>query len=70
MPIDIKFARGPKKKRNYQLTAKGQSRAEEYNISGNKGQVVAALDRLETGTLSEIANEAKLSKDYSQEHTN
>jgi DNA-binding MarR family transcriptional regulator len=55
------FGGGPKSRANYQLTAMGKTKAEQINVSGTKGEVVMALESIGPCTLSEIANETKMS---------
>ncbi len=55
------FHGGTKTRANYQLTQLGTTKAEQINVSGTKGEVVMALENIGPCTISELANEAKLS---------
>lgn len=46
---------------NYQLTPLGETKAEQFNMSGARGIVVGALQDCQPATIAEIAKQAKLS---------
>ena len=52
---------GVKAKPNYQLTSLGKSKAENYDMTGAKGEVVTALENIAPATISELSNETKRS---------
>ena len=54
--------RGPRLRANYQLTTLGQTKAENLGISGAKGEIVTALENVGPCTISELANETKMSQ--------
>lgn len=61
-PLKVTLFGGPKTRANYMLTEKGKTKAEEFNISGAKGEVVMALENSESPcTIAEIANAARIS---------
>ena len=60
-PVKLTLFGGPKYRSNYQLTTLGKTKAEQINISGARGEVVMALENTGPCTLSELANETKLS---------
>lgn len=60
-PINIKLFSGPKYRANYQLTSLGKTKAENFNVIGAKGEVVTALEGVGPCTISELANEIKMS---------
>ena len=60
-PVKLTLFGGPKYRSNYQLTALGKTKAEQINISGARGEVVMALENVGPCTLSELANETKMS---------
>ena len=61
-PIKLTLFGGSKTRANYQLTAKGKIKAEEFSVSGAKGEVIGALENSESPcTVSEIANTARMS---------
>jgi len=60
-PVKLSFFDGPKYRSNYQLTQLGKTKAEEINISGARGEVVMALENIGPCTVSELANETKMS---------
>ena len=47
-------------KTNYQLTALGKVKAEEFRITGPKGDVMSALESVGPATITEVASEAKI----------
>ena len=55
------FGGGQKHRSNYQLTSLGKTKAEQINLSGARGEVVMALENIGPCTLSELANETKMS---------
>lgn len=55
------FGGGQKYRSNYQLTQLGKTKAEQINISGAKGEVVMALENIGPCTISELANEVRMS---------
>lgn len=56
------FGGGKQKSRaNYQLTALGKTKAEDFNVIGTKGEVVMALENVGPCTIAEVANEIKMS---------
>ncbi len=61
MPIKLTLFGGPKSRANYQLTALGKIKAENFNVSGAKGEVVTALENIGPCTISELSNEIKVS---------
>lgn len=60
-PIKLTLFSGPKSRANYQLTALGKTKAENFNVIGAKGEVVTALENVGPCTVSELANEIKMS---------
>lgn len=60
-PIKLTLFGGPKSRANYQLTALGKVKAEQFNVVGTKGEVVTALENIGPCTISELANETKMS---------
>ena len=60
-PIKVTLFGGPKYRSNYQLTALGKTKAEQISIGGAKGEIVMALENIGPCTLSELANETKMS---------
>ena len=60
-PVKLTLFGGPKYRSNYQLTALGKTKAEQINISGTRGEVVMALENIGPCTISELANEIKMS---------
>ena len=60
-PVKLTLFGGPKSRGNYQLTQLGKTKAEQINISGTRGEVVMALENIGPCTLSELANEIKMS---------
>jgi len=60
-PIKLTLFGGQKYRSNYQLTSLGKTKAEQIDISGSKGEVVMALENIGPCTLSELANETKMS---------
>jgi len=60
-PVKLTLFGGPKHRSNYQLTALGKTKAEQINISGTRGEVVMALENIGPCTISELANEIKMS---------
>ena len=63
-PVKLTLFGGPKYRSNYQLTALGKTKAEQINISGTRGEVVMALENIGPCTISELANEIKMSPAY------
>lgn len=62
MPVKVTlFGGGPKSRPNYQLTALGKTKAENFSLMGIKGEIVTALENIGPCTLSELANEVKVS---------
>ena len=55
------FGGGQKHRSNYQLTQLGKTKSEQINISGTRGEVVMALENIGPCTISELANEIKMS---------
>ena len=55
------FGGGTKQRSNYQLTQLGKTKAEQINISGARGTIVMALENIGPCTISELANEVKMS---------
>ena len=60
-PIKVTLFGGPKYRANYQLTSLGKTKAENFNVIGAKGEVVTALENVGPCTISELANEIKMS---------
>jgi len=60
-PIKLTLFGGPKSRANYQLTALGKTKAEGFHMLGTKGEVVTVLENIGPCTVSEIANEVKMS---------
>jgi len=60
-PVKLTLFGGQKRRSNYQLTALGKTKAEQINITGTKGEVVMALENIGPCTISELANEIKIS---------
>ena len=60
-PVKLTLFGGPKFRSNYQLTPLGTTKAEQINISGTKGEVVMGLENIGPCTISELANEIKMS---------
>ena len=60
-PVKLTLFGGQKHRSNYQLTALGKTKAEQINISGSRGEVVMTLENIGPCTLSEIANETRMS---------
>ena len=60
-PVKLTLFGGQKYRSNYQLTALGKTKAEQINVSGTKGEVVMALENIGPCTISELANEIKMS---------
>ena len=61
------FGGGPKYRSNYQLTTLGRTKAEQINISGSRGTVVMTLENIGPCTLSEIANETRMTPTHVKE---
>lgn len=61
MPIKLTLFKEHKPKANYQLTEKGKMKAEEYRITGPKGEVIAALETTGPCTMSELASATEMS---------
>ncbi len=60
-PIKLTLFGGSQKSRaNYQLTALGGAGAENFNITGAKAEVVNALENVGPCTISQLANETKM----------
>jgi len=59
-PIKVTLFGGPKVRANYQLTALGKTKAESFNTLGAKGEIVATLENIGPCTISEMANETKM----------
>ena len=53
----------PKARANYQLTPLGKTKAEEYRVTGPRGSVMQMLDDSGPSTISEIANETRMSSE-------
>lgn len=60
-PIKLTLFGGKKQKANYQLTALGKIKAEEYRISGPKGEVMTALESAGPCSVNELATATELS---------
>jgi DNA-binding MarR family transcriptional regulator len=60
-PVKLTLFGGAKQRSNYQLTALGKTKAEQINMSGSKGGVVAALENIGPCTVAELANEIQMS---------
>lgn len=61
-PVKLTLFGGHQKSRsNYQLTEIGKRKAEDFNITGTKGEIVIALESIGPCTLSELSNETKMS---------
>lgn len=60
-PVKVTLFGGSKYRSNYQLTALGKTKAEQINVSGTRGEVVMALENIGPCTISELANETKMS---------
>ena len=60
-PVKLTLFGGQKYRSNYQLTPLGKMKAEQINISGTRGEVVMALENIGPCTISELANEIKMS---------
>jgi len=60
-PVKLTLFGGPKYRSNYQLTPLGKTKAEQISISGVRGEVVMALENIGPCTISELANEIKMS---------
>ena len=60
-PVKLTLFGGPKHRSNYQLTHLGKTKAEQINISGTRGEVMMALENIGPCTISELANEIKMS---------
>ena len=60
-PVKVTLFGGPKYRSNYQLTQLGKTKAEQVNISGTRGEVVMALENIGPCTISELANEIRIS---------
>ncbi len=61
-PIGIPFHRpSTSANANYQLTTLGQKKAENFNMIGNKAEVVMALETNAPCTINEISNITKMS---------
>ncbi len=60
-PVKLTLFGGSKYRSNYQLTPLGKTKAEQINISGTRGEVVMALENIGPCTISELANEIKMS---------
>jgi len=60
-PVKLTLFGGPKHRSNYQLTQLGKTKAEQINVSGTRGEVVMALENIGPCTISELANEIKMS---------
>ncbi len=64
MSIKFQLFGGAKAKRklmpHYGLTPLGKIKAEEFHISGPKGEVMAALESNGESTISEIAESARM----------
>ncbi len=57
----IKFGFLNKKvKPQYSLTPLGETKAEEFKVSGPKGEVISALEQVGPATVHEIAQAAKM----------
>jgi len=59
-PIKVTLFGGPKTRKNYQLTALGKTKAEQYNVAGAKGEVMVSLENIGPCTITEIANDTKM----------
>jgi len=60
-PVKLTLFGGPKRRSNYQLTALGRTKAEQINISGDRGNVVMALENIGPCTIAELAREIQMS---------
>ena len=60
-PIKLTLFGGKKQKANYQLTALGKVKSEEYRIAGPKGEVMTALENSGPCTTSELATATEMS---------
>jgi len=59
-PVKLTLFGGPKSRSNYQLTALGKTKAEQINISGDRGNVVMALENIGPCTIAELAREIQM----------
>jgi len=59
-PIKLTLFGGPKSRANYQLTQLGKTKAENFNVLGDRGEVVTALENVGPCTINELANETRM----------
>ena len=60
-PVKLTLFGESKHRSNYQLTALGRTKAEQINISGDRGNVVMALENIGPCTIAELAREIQMS---------
>jgi len=66
-PVKLTLFGGPKHRSNYQLTNLGRTKAEQINISGDRGNVVMALENIGPCTIAELAREIQMSPAHVKE---